>query len=84
MKLLSLAFLFTASTPSFSTLELIEARADSAEMVASLFPDSPVMAAYQQGRAAGLREAVQIIRWQRSTEISSYENHTRNSEDAAR
>lgn len=78
MKLLAFAALFAASSPSFDTLQLIEGRADSAEVLAVLFHDSPEMSAYQRGRADGLREAVQIIRWSRSTETNSHEDHSRN------
>lgn len=70
------ALLFLAvslgATPanSFDVYTILRGRADAADMVASLFADSPEMEAYLRGRAAGLREAEQVVRYFRAVEIS--------------
>jgi hypothetical protein len=70
------ALLFLAATASatplgsFDIYTTLRGRADASEMTASLFPDIPEAAAYYRGRAAGLREAEQIVRYFRAIEIS--------------
>lgn len=68
MKFVSIAALFFASSAEFDAVQIIEGRADSSEMLADLFADSPTMSAYLQGRADGLREAAQVVRWARHNE----------------
>lgn len=70
----SLLFLAVSlgATPanSFDVYTVLRGRADASDMMATLFPDIPEAAAYYRGRAAGLREAEQVVRYFRAIEFS--------------